>query len=91
MGRNEHGDSYQETLRRINKSVLKLQQLSLQPELRDGEHQDCPYKDKIIDKKNLSSHAKGQTRTYKLAIKGLTTDLGYVRTNVDLQEDRLGS
>ena len=46
-------------------------------------------KDKITDNEHLSFHAKGQTRANKIAIKDLTTDLGYVRTDVDLQKDRL--
>ena len=46
-------------------------------------------KEKIKDNENLSSRNEGQTRANKLAIKGLTTDLGYVRTDVDLQKDRL--
>ena len=46
-------------------------------------------KDKITRNENLSVHEEGQTRTNKLAIKGLTTDLAYVRTDIDLQKDRL--
>ena len=46
-------------------------------------------KDKITDNENLSSHAEGHTRANKIAIKGLTTDLGYMRTDIDLQKDRL--
>ena len=37
MGKNKHGDTYQETMRRFDKSVLKSQLLPLQPKLRDGE------------------------------------------------------
>ena len=33
--------------------------------------------------------AKTQTQANKVAIKDLTTNLGYVRTDVDLQKDRL--
>ena len=46
-------------------------------------------KDKITGNENLSARAEGQTCTNRLAIKGLTTDLGYVRMDVDLQKDRL--
>ena len=45
--------------------------------------------DKKTSNENLSVRAEGQTHTNKLAIKGLTTDLGYVITDVDLQNDRL--
>ena len=36
-----HKDSYQETMGRMDKSVPKLQQLSLQPELRDDKSRHC--------------------------------------------------
>ena len=46
-------------------------------------------KDKVTDNEHLSFCAKGQTWANKIAIKYLTTDLGYMRTDVDLQKDRL--
>ena len=46
-------------------------------------------KDKITSNENLSVCAEDQTCTNNLVIKGLTVDLGYVRTDIDLQKDRL--
>ena len=46
-------------------------------------------KDKITDNEHLSFRAKDQTWANNIAIKGLTKDLGYVRTDIDLQKDRL--
>ena len=46
-------------------------------------------KDKITSNENLSVRAEGQFCTNKLAIQGLTMDLGYMRTDLDLHKDRL--
>ena len=46
-------------------------------------------KDKITSTENLAIHIEGQTRTNNLAIQGLTTDLGYLKTDQDLHKDRL--
>ena len=46
-------------------------------------------KDKITSNENLSVRAEGQTCTNSLAIQGLTTDLGYMKTDLDLHKDRL--
>ena len=46
-------------------------------------------KDKMKDNEYLSLCAECQTQANKIAIKDLTTDLGYVRVDVDLQKDRL--
>ena len=46
-------------------------------------------KDKVTDNEHLSFRAKGQTQANKKAIKDHATDLGYERTDVDLQKDRL--
>ena len=46
-------------------------------------------KDKITSTDNLAIHVEGQTRTNNLAIQGLTTDLGYLKTDQDLHKDRL--
>ena len=46
-------------------------------------------KDKITSNENLVIHVEGQTRTNNLAIQGLTTDLGYMKTDLELHKDRL--
>ena len=44
---------------------------------------------KITSTENLAIHVEGQTRTNNLAIQGLTTNLGYLKTDQDLHMDRL--
>ena len=46
-------------------------------------------KDKITSTENLAIHVEGQTCTNNLAIQGLTTDLGYLKIDQDLDKDRL--
>ena len=46
-------------------------------------------KDKITSNENLCVHVEGQMHTNNLAIQGLTTDLGYMKTDLDIHKDRV--
>ena len=46
-------------------------------------------KEKMKDNEHLSLPVECQFQTNKIAIKDLTTDLGHVRADMDLQKDRL--